>query len=81
MAVAPGWEHRIPAVRGHGPAPVCRWVSVFIVASVGSIDASQTVLWLLGLVASFATGRFIHSVVLVAVVEVLVRVIPGRRLT
>jgi hypothetical protein len=56
-------------------------VRVFLAASVGSIDASQTVLWLLGLVASFATGRFIHSVVLVAVVEVLVRVIPGRRLT
>lgn len=38
------------------------------------------VLWLLGLVSSYAMGGFIHLLLVLAVVVVLVQIIQGRRL-
>jgi hypothetical protein len=38
------------------------------------------VLWLLGLVASYTMGGFIHILLVIAVVVTLVRVIKGRAL-
>lgn len=38
------------------------------------------ILWLLGLVASYTLGGFIHLLLVVALVVVFVRVIQGRRL-
>jgi hypothetical protein len=37
------------------------------------------VLWLLGMVTSFAMGGFIHILLVVAVVMVLVNIISGRK--
>ena len=37
------------------------------------------VLWLLGMVTSFAMGGFIHIMLVVAVVMVLVNIISGRK--
>lgn len=38
------------------------------------------ILWLLGMVSSYALGGFIHILLVVAVVVILVRLIQGRRL-
>jgi hypothetical protein len=38
------------------------------------------VLWLLGLVSSYALGGFIHILLVIAVIILLVRVIQGRKL-
>ena len=37
------------------------------------------VLWLLGLVSSYAMGGFINILLVIAIIMVLVRVIQGRR--
>ena len=37
------------------------------------------VLWLLGLVAGYTIGGFIHLLLVLAIVVVLIRVIQGRR--
>jgi hypothetical protein len=37
------------------------------------------VLWLLGLVTSYAVGGFIHILLVLAIVVLLVRLIQGRR--
>lgn len=37
------------------------------------------VLWLLGLIAGYTIGGFIHLLLVIAVVVVLIRVIQGRR--
>ena len=37
------------------------------------------VLWLLGLVTSFAMGGFIHILLVIAIVMILVNVISGRK--
>ena len=37
------------------------------------------ILWLLGVVSSFALGGFIHILLVVAVIIVLVRLIQGRK--
>jgi len=39
------------------------------------------VLWLLGLITSYAMGGFIHALLVIAIVVILLRVISGRRLT
>ena len=36
------------------------------------------ILWLLGLVTSYTMGGFIHSLLVIAIVVVLLRVISGR---
>jgi hypothetical protein len=38
------------------------------------------VLWLLGLVSSYAMGGFIHILLVIAVVMILVNLISGRKL-
>ncbi|MBL8524336.1 MAG: lmo0937 family membrane protein [Betaproteobacteria bacterium] len=38
------------------------------------------VLWLLGMVSSYALGGFIHILLVIAVVVILVRLIQGRKL-
>jgi hypothetical protein len=38
------------------------------------------VLWLVGLVSSYTMGGMIHTLLVIAVVVVLVRIIQGRRL-
>ena len=37
------------------------------------------VLWLLGLVSSYAMGGFIHVLLVIAIVMVLIQLIQGRR--
>jgi hypothetical protein len=37
------------------------------------------ILWLLGLVASYTLGGFIHILLVVAIIVILIRVIQGRR--
>jgi len=37
------------------------------------------VLWLLGMVSSYAMGGFIHVLLVIAIVMVLIRLIQGRR--
>ncbi len=37
------------------------------------------ILWLLGLVSSYAVGGFIHVLLVIAIVMVLLRVISGRK--
>ena len=37
------------------------------------------VLWLLGMIASYTIGGFIHILLVVAVIVVLIRLIQGRR--
>ena len=37
------------------------------------------VLWLLGMLSSYAMGGFIHILLVIAVVMVLIRLIQGRR--
>ena len=37
------------------------------------------VLWLLGMVSSYTLGGFIHTLLVIAVAVVLIRVIQGRR--
>jgi len=44
-----------------------------------SIAVVLIVLWALGLVTSYTMGRFIHILLVVAVVVILVRIIQGRR--
>ena len=39
------------------------------------------ILWLLGMVSSYALGGFIHILLVLAVVAVLIRLIQGRRVT
>jgi hypothetical protein len=36
------------------------------------------VLWLLGMISSYAMGGFIHALLVVAVIVILVRVIQGK---
>jgi hypothetical protein len=38
------------------------------------------VLWVLGLVSSYAMGGFIHILIVVAIIMILVRLIQGRRI-
>ena len=38
------------------------------------------VMWLLGLVTSTTMGGFIHILLVIAVVEILIRVVQGRRI-
>jgi hypothetical protein len=45
-----------------------------------TIAVILTILWLLGLVSSYAMGGFIHLLLVLAVVVVLVQIIQGRRL-
>jgi len=37
------------------------------------------VLWLLGLVSSYTLGRFIHILLVIAIVELILQLISGRR--
>ena len=37
------------------------------------------IMWLLGLVTSYALGGFIHILLVLAIIVVLIRVIQGRR--
>jgi hypothetical protein len=37
------------------------------------------ILWLLGMVSSYALGGYIHILLVIAIVVVLIRVIQGRR--
>ena len=37
------------------------------------------ILWLLGLVSGYTIGRFIHILLVIAIVVVLIRIIQGRR--
>jgi len=37
------------------------------------------ILWVLGLVSSYTIGGFIHTLLVIAIVVILVRVIQGRR--
>ena len=39
------------------------------------------VLWLLGMVTSYAMGGLIHALLVIAIIVFLVRVIQGRRVT
>ena len=43
-----------------------------------TIVVSLVLFWLLGMVSSYTLGGFIHILLVVAVVEVLLRVIRGR---
>ncbi len=45
-----------------------------------TIAAVSVLLWLVGLVSSYTLGGLIHTLLVIAVVVVLVRVIQGRRL-
>ncbi len=38
------------------------------------------ILWILGLVSSYTMGGLIHTLLIIAVIVILVRVIQGRRL-
>ena len=38
------------------------------------------ILWVLGLVSSFAIGGFVHILIVVAIIMILVRLIQGRRI-
>jgi len=44
-----------------------------------TIAAVLIILWLLGLVTGHTMGYFIHSLLVIAIIVVLVRVIQGRR--
>ena len=44
-----------------------------------TIAVILVVLWLIGLVASYTMGGFIHVLLVIAIVVVLVRIIQGRR--
>ena len=44
-----------------------------------TIGVVLLVLWLLGLVASYTLGGFIHILLVLAVIIILVRIIQGRR--
>lgn len=44
-----------------------------------TIAVILVVLWLLGLVASYTMGGFIHVLLVIAIVVVLINVIQGRR--
>lgn len=37
------------------------------------------ILWLLGMVSSFALGGFVHILLVLAIIVILIRVIQGRR--
>lgn len=37
------------------------------------------VLWLLGLITSYTMGGFIHTLLVIAIIVIVVRVIQGRR--
>ena len=45
-----------------------------------TIAVVLVVFWLLGLVSSYTMGGFIHILLVIAVVVILVRLIPGQRL-
>ena len=45
-----------------------------------TIAVVLVLLWLLGFVASYTIGGFIHVLLVIAVIVILVRVIRGRRL-
>ncbi len=45
-----------------------------------TIAVILVVLWLLGMVAPYTLGGFIHILLVLAVISVLIRVIQGRRL-
>jgi hypothetical protein len=44
-----------------------------------TIAVIMIILWLLGMVSSYAMGGFIHILLAVAIIMVLVRLIQGRR--
>ena len=44
-----------------------------------TIAVVLVLLWLLGLVSSYTMGGFIHSLLVIAIVVILVRLIRGRR--
>lgn len=44
-----------------------------------TIAAILIVLWILGMVSSLTLGGFIHSLLVVAVIVVLVRIIRGKK--
>lgn len=44
-----------------------------------TIGVVLLILWLLGLVASYTLGGFIHILLVLAVIIILVRIIQGRR--
>jgi hypothetical protein len=44
-----------------------------------TIAVILVLLWLLGLVTSYALGGFIHILLVVAIISVLVQLIQGRR--
>jgi hypothetical protein len=43
-----------------------------------TIAALLLILWLLGMVSSYTLGRFIHILLILAIIAVLVRIIQGR---
>ena len=47
---------------------------------LGTIAVILIILWLLNLVSSYTLNRFIHILLVIAIVMILVRVIQGRRL-
>ena len=44
-----------------------------------TIAVILVVLWLVGLLASYTMGGFVHALLVIAIVIVLMRVIQGRR--
>ena len=44
-----------------------------------TIAVVLVILWLLGLVSGYTMGNFIHILLVIAIIDVLVRVIQGRR--
>ena len=44
-----------------------------------TISVILLVLWLLGMVTSYTIGGFIHSLLVVAVIVIVIRLIQGRR--
>jgi hypothetical protein len=45
-----------------------------------TIAVILVVLWVLGLLASYTMGGFVHLLLVIAIIVVLLRVIQGRRL-
>ena len=46
---------------------------------IWTVAVVLAVLWLLGMIASYTIGGFIHILLVVAVIVVLIRLIQGRR--
>ena len=44
-----------------------------------TISVILLVLWLLGMVTSYTIGGFIHSLLVVAVIVIVIRLLQGRR--